>query len=145
MTKEEKAKLEKLERMKQEYLRNNKDYEISTLYMGGIYSLLSIVFLWWNEVEDYIKVADINDYPFRKYWKESQKWLDKLEEKMREYVDNWDSMNNEFSQLEPVLREFIFGADTPELKAKHAEAKIKDFIDLFKKTQKQQYYEKNNN
>lgn len=145
MTKEERAKLDKLERMKQEYLRNNKDYNISTLYMGGIYSLLSIVFLWWNEVEDYIKVADIKDYPFRQYWKESQKWLDKLEEKMRIYVNNWDSINKEFNQLEPTLREFIFGADVPELKAKRAEAQIKDFMDLYKQEQKKQYYEKSNN
>lgn len=145
MTKEERAKLEELDRKKQEYLKNNKDYEISTLYMGGIYSLLSIVFLWWNEVDDYVTVADITDYPFRKYWKESQKWLDKLEEKMRKYVVNWDSMNREFDQLEPILREFIFGADVPELKAKRAEAQIYDLMKLFKATQKKQYYEKNNN
>lgn len=144
MTKEERSKLEELDRKKQEYLKNNKDYEISTLYMGGIYSLLSIVFLWWNEVDDYVTVADITDYPFRKYWKESQKWLDKLEEKMRKYVVNWDSMNREFDQLEPILREFIFGADAPELKTKHAEAQIYDLMKLFKATQKKQYYEKSN-
>lgn len=100
-----------------EKMKSKPEFENAAFYLGGVYSLLSIMCLWWDEAEENLKAAGGYGFNFKQSFIDCKKSMNKFEVVLRKYVCNWQAVSEEFEELEPTLRRFYFGNKTPELKS----------------------------
>lgn len=111
-----------------EKLMNSKEFEHAAFYLGGIYQLLSVCCLWFDEAEDNLKATGAYGFDFKHDFVACMKALNRFEVLLRKYVTDWQTLSEEFDWLEPILREFVFGKDAPELRKKNLKKGIDEFI-----------------
>ena len=128
MGKENNQKRKEMTKQQIEKLMNSNEFNNAAFYLGGIYQLLSVCCLWWDEAEDNLKATGAYGFDFKHDFVACMKVLNRFEVTLRKYVTDWDALSKEFFELEPILREFVFGNDTPELRLKNLKNGIDEFL-----------------
>ena len=111
-----------------EKIRQSKEFNDAAFYLSGIYQLLSVICLWWDEAEDNLKATGAYGFDFKHDFVSCMKMLNRFEVRLRRYVTDWESLCKEFDELEPTLRRFIFGRETPELRTKNLKHSVEEFV-----------------
>ena len=101
MTKEEKQK-------KDELLAKTKEAENATVYMSGIYLLLSIIGLWTDMAEDNLKKLGIHKFSFKQDFNRCKNMMNGLEVSLREYGIDCELLCKYFDIVEPELMAYLF-------------------------------------
>ena len=128
MGKDNNQKLKEMTQQQIDKLMNSKEFNDAAFYLGGIYQLLSVICLWWDEAEDNLKATGAYGFDFKHDFVSCMKMLNRFEVRLRRYVTDWETLCKEYEELEPMLRQFVFGEETPELRLKNLKKGIEEFL-----------------
>lgn len=78
--------------------------------ISGVYLLLSIICLWWDEAEDYLHEAGALHFTFKQEFMNCKRAFNKFEVSMRKFVneDKKPDFCQDFDLIQSKLRKYLF-------------------------------------
>lgn len=103
MTKEEKQEKDENDEM----LAQTDEAKNATVYMSGIYLLLSIIGLWTDMAADNFKKLGIYKFTFKQDFNRCRNMMNNLEVSLRDYGIDCELLSKYFDIVEPELMEYL--------------------------------------
>lgn len=93
-----------------ERLINDEHFNKAVLYSTGIFLLQSIIYTWWEQMEDELKRCDCVTFDFKFEMNACKKSIERFRRTLEQNMKNSDILDylKEYDKVEPELRAFVF-------------------------------------